>query len=99
VHLIVLGVHQDRPAVAAQKINRVRAGDEAAHRLYVRDRWLPLPSVCALGNDLEDRRGRAGAVRPVATPVGPSDSTRRKASGERAPRPLVALVIENDGNF
>jgi hypothetical protein len=33
VHLIVLGVHQDRAAVTAQKINCVRAGDENGRRI------------------------------------------------------------------
>ena len=34
MHLIVLGVQQDRPAVAAQKINGVRAGDENRWRIH-----------------------------------------------------------------
>jgi hypothetical protein len=34
VHLIVLGVHQDCPTVAAQKINGVRTGDENRWRIH-----------------------------------------------------------------
>jgi hypothetical protein len=37
VNLIVLRVHQDRPAVAAQKINGVRTGDKnwwCVHRVF-----------------------------------------------------------------
>jgi hypothetical protein len=34
VRLIVLGVQQDRPAVAALKINGVRAGDENRWRIH-----------------------------------------------------------------
>jgi hypothetical protein len=38
VNLIILGVHQDRPKVAAQKINGVRTGrqEQAAHLPCVR---------------------------------------------------------------
>jgi hypothetical protein len=34
VHLIVLGVQQDRPAVTAKKINGVRTGDENRRRIH-----------------------------------------------------------------
>jgi hypothetical protein len=34
VHLVVLGVHQDCPAVAAKKINGVRTGDENRWRIH-----------------------------------------------------------------
>jgi hypothetical protein len=34
MHLIVLGVQQDRPAVAAEKINGVGAGDENRWRIH-----------------------------------------------------------------
>jgi hypothetical protein len=34
VNLIVLGVHQDRSTVAAQKINGVRTGDENRWRIH-----------------------------------------------------------------
>jgi hypothetical protein len=34
VHLIVLGVQQDRPAVTAKKINGVRTGDANRRRIH-----------------------------------------------------------------
>jgi hypothetical protein len=34
VHLVVLGVHQDYPAVTAKKINGVRTGDENRWRIH-----------------------------------------------------------------
>jgi hypothetical protein len=55
VHLIVLGVHQDRPTVAAQKINGVRTGDEnrwCIHSVFEAGGFYHLQFSCRIFHDL-----------------------------------------------
>jgi hypothetical protein len=55
VHLIVLGVHQDRPTVAAQKINGVRTGDEnrwCIHSVFEACGFYHLQFSCRIFHDL-----------------------------------------------
>jgi hypothetical protein len=55
VDLIVLGVHQDRPAVAAKKIDGVRAGDKngwRVHRVFGAPGFHDLQFSCWICHDL-----------------------------------------------
>jgi hypothetical protein len=55
VDLIVLGVHQDRPAVAAKKIDGVRAGDKNGwriHRVFGAPGFHDLQFSCWIFHDL-----------------------------------------------
>jgi hypothetical protein len=55
VHLIVLGVHQDCPTVAAQKINGVRTGDEnrwRIHSVFEASGFYHLQFSCRIFHDL-----------------------------------------------